>query len=285
MSRAISEFGVFSAIVILLLAGCATSSAPNETGTSTETNSPSPSDGRSDLRFDRSNWGILLSDPDAYVGATVDIVGRVFTTPERDGNIIAWQMYANPQANEDSMVVGMEASSLSLQSGDYVRVKGSVRGTFEGENLFGGKIRTLAVMADSATVVDALAAAPAAVRIYHGGPDNIAQNGVIISIKKVEFAETETRVFLTVINDSAEEASFYSFNAKAVQGSRQFDAESGFIREYPEVQSELLPGIESSGVLVFPAMNPSMETQLHLEARNNDFLLDFETYQFSVPAE
>ncbi len=43
------------------------------------------------------------------------------------------------------------------------------------------------------------------------------QHGLSITIEKVEFADAETRVFVSVRNASSHNASFYDFNAKAVQ--------------------------------------------------------------------
>jgi hypothetical protein len=34
--------------------------------------------------FTAANWGTLVSDPEAHKGASAEIVGRVFTEPERD---------------------------------------------------------------------------------------------------------------------------------------------------------------------------------------------------------
>jgi hypothetical protein len=99
----------------------------------------------------------------------------------------------------------------------------------------------------------------------------------------VEFATDETRVFVTVANGSSSQASFYDFNAKAVQGSKQFDPES-FGSDYPEVQSEILAGVSSSGVIVFPAMSPSAQTSIYLEAGSDDFSVDFSPFVFTIPA-
>lgn len=283
--RFLMKTGVIVSFIILSILGCSESSGPFESSATLAPESQGVGTQNSNFSFDRSNWDILVGDPDEYKGAAVDIVGLVFTTPERVENMIAWQMYADPQEREGGMIVYIATSGFSIKSGEYVRVKGIVAGSVEGENLFGGKIRALAVLADSATLVDALAAAPTAVRVYRGSADSIVQHGVIISIDKVEFAETETRVFITIVNNSNDEANFYSFNAKAVQGNRQFEAEFGFAKDYPEVQSELLPGIQSSGIVVFPAMDPSTETQLHFEARTLDYLLDFRPYQFRIPAK
>lgn len=50
-----------------------------------------------------------------------------------------------------------------------------------------------------------------------------------------------------------------------------------------EVQSSLLPNIETEGVILFPAIDPSEESlKLYVEALTDDYQLDFEPYVFDV---
>ena len=242
---------------------------------------------KSQVSFSLNNWDVLFTDPDEYKGAKVDLVGSVFMPPERDENGIYLQMWADPINQTWNTLVAIRDAEISIKDGDYVHVKGSVFGGFEGENMLGGKVRAVRVEAESATIVDALAIAPPAIRVYEGGHDVQTQYGLQVSLHKVEFAESETRIFLTVANNSKEEASFYSFNVKAVQGNQQFEFDfsdfSGI--SYPEVQSELLPGVESSGVVVLPAMDPISETRLFMDGNTSNWNLTFKPYEFVVPAK
>jgi hypothetical protein len=91
-----------------------------------------------------------------------------------------------------------------------------VKDEFTGKNAFGGDVSAVAVIADTAEVVDALAAAPPATATAKVSKTQ-TQHGLSITIEKVEFADAETRVFVSVRNASSHNASFYDFNAKAVQ--------------------------------------------------------------------
>jgi hypothetical protein len=132
-------------------------------------------------------------------------------------------------------------------------------------------------------VVDATATAPEALRTAEVDLTQ-KQHGLAVTVSKVEFAAEETRVYVTVENGSGDEASFYSFNAKAVQGSTQYEPDS-WGSDYPEVQSDILPGVSTSGVIVFEAMDPSAPTKIYLEGRAGSYSLDFEPYVFTIPAE
>ena len=231
------------------------------------------------MTFTAENWALLDSDPDAYEGAVVDIVGKVFNAPDRTKEFVGLQMWALPGNNEGNTLVRYGDPNFQVENGDYVRVQGVVQGAYEGQNLMGGKVMATVINADKVEVVDALAAAPAAIRAVEVNQEQ-TQHDLAVTVAKVEYAPGETRVHVIVRNNSATKANIHAYSAKAVQGSTQFEAES--LTDYQEVQSTLLPGVESTGVLVFPKMDPNTETRFYLTGRTEDYSLDFEDYVFTV---
>lgn len=256
-------------------------SAHTASGSVATTSKPTTTLVASKEHFDRSNWAVLVSDPNAHKGATVEFVGRVFVAPEKDAKGVYLQVYADPRNLDWNTLVMYPDPSASVKRDDYVHITGVVQGEFTGTNLMGGTVTAPMVMAETLEVVDALAAAPAAVRTAEL-EETQEQNGISITVHRVEFADEETRVLITVANGSDSKASFYSFNSKAVQGDAQYDADYGFGVDYPEVNSELLPGVKSKGVLLFPPMDPRQELTLYLEAGSDNWELDFEPYVFVV---
>jgi hypothetical protein len=233
--------------------------------------------------FTVENWSVLDTNPGGHKGASVDIVGQVFATVERDAHGTYWQMWADPRNSEWNTSVLYSNPDFRIKDQDYVHVVGFVHDVFEGENAFGGLVTAPVVVATSAEVVDATATAPEALRTVEVHLTQ-KQHGLAITVSKVEFAAEETRVYVTVENGSGDEATFYSFNAKAVQGSTQYEPES-WGTDYPEVQSDILPGISTSGVIVFEAMDPSTPTKIYLEGRAGSYSLDFDPYVFTIPGE
>lgn len=250
-------------------------------GSSSSGSGSSPAGMSSSETFTRLNWASLDSNADAHKGAKVDIVGQVFTAPERDDKGTYIQMWSDPQNSEWNTIVAIPDPNFQVNDQDYVHITGTVKGSYTGKYGFGGDVTAVTVLADHAEVVDATAAAPpaTAVTTVH---QTQAQHGVSITVEKVEFAQTETRVFVTVKNDSKQKASFYSFDAKAVQGTQQFDADSNL--DYPEVSSDILPGVSSSGIVVFKPMDSSQPTKLVFQAQNEDYMLNWKPYTFHVQA-
>ena len=285
--RAILAVGVL--LLAAILAGCGGSSEASQPAASSQVAEASEASGvasttteaPSGQSFTRDNWATLIADPDDFKGSDVDIVGRVLGAPEKDEDGTHFQMYADPKNYEWSTIVAVEDPTLVLADGDYVHVAGTVKGKFEGENAFGATVTAVAVLADTVEVVDATALAGPPLRTVTLGK-SIDQHGVVVAVEKVEFGADETRAYVTVSNNTAEKASFYDFNAKAIQGQTQHDAEYS---EYPAVQSELLSGIVSSGIVLFPAIDPKQATKLYLEARSENYEVEFTPYVFEIAGE
>lgn len=230
--------------------------------------------------FDRTTYQELATDPDEFTGSTIDVVGKVFGTVERQGDVVVFQMFADPKNREWNTVVSATDPGFPIVADDYVRVTGMVLGDFEGTNAFGGSVSAVSVVATTVEKTDASAAASPALREAIGGSLN--QHGLVVTVDKVQFAADETRVFVTVANSSGASASFYSYSAKAVRGSTQYEQESAFGSGYPTVPSEILAGVSASGIVVFPAMDPNGPLTVVLTARNDNYRLDFDDYTITA---
>lgn len=93
----------------------------------------------------------------------------------------------------------------------------------------------------------------------------------------MEFSDENTRLYLTVENtDPTEEVNFYTFNSKAIQGRTQFGTTYSFDVNYPEIDSDIPPGIQESGVIIFEPLDHSAgQTEFRFEA-NKGFTEDSE---------
>ncbi len=67
-------------------------------------------------------------------------------------------MFADPENSEWNRIVRTDDAPADLGNGDTVRVKGTVKGAFEGENAFGGTVKAVGVDADSVEIEKSKAA-------------------------------------------------------------------------------------------------------------------------------
>lgn len=95
-------------------------------------------------------------------------------------------------------------------------------------------------------------------------------NGIVVTLYKVEFSDENTRAYLTVENtDPTEEVDFYTFSSKAIQGTTQFEKTYSFDVDYPEIDSEILPGVQDNGVIIFEPLDPfAGQAEFGFEANN-----------------
>jgi hypothetical protein len=210
----------------------------------------------------------------------VDITGRVFTTPEIVEGDTGFQMYADPKNLEwNTAVLAEEENAFELEVDDYVHVVGTVAGSMEGENAFGGGVSAVMVEADKLSTVSGAEAVDPTQKTVKVGR-TLADQGFGVTLKKIEFGEDTTRVYVSVQNGTG--ASFYDSDTKIIQGSRQFDQEYNYDYEVKEPQSDLRPGVRTDGVVTFGKVDPSQPLEVRFEWYSEDYNVTAHPIVFQV---
>ena len=233
--------------------------------------------------FTNENWDLVDFSPNKYIDSSVVLTGQIFTTPEKDDFGVYFQMWADPKNNDFNTFVTWLVPTFDLKKDDYIRITGVVSGEYEGENAYGGPVRAPSVdviLVEKISGLDVLA--PAINTVEANAILN--QHGVIITIEKIEFAVNETRFFIKIKNGTNDEFSAYEHNAKAVQESTQYEREYRSEEDgYPKLQTDLLSGIETSGIITFKPLDYDLKkATLIIEGRSDNYNLKFELYTFNL---
>ena len=223
----------------------------------------------------------VYASPDMYKGKYIELTGKVFGSVDST----AFQFFQDVDNSENNTIVYFDTTSLGIKSDDFVKVVGKINGTFSGENTFGGTITALSINADSVEKIGYIDAVSPTIKTITPEAAQQEQHGCVLRVDKIEFAENETRVYVTAKNNSNSEMSVYTFNMKIVQGNSQFEEESNYEADYPELQSDILPGVESSGIVSFQAIDKDLDFKIVMEARNDNYRLDFKDYIFEISAK
>ncbi len=265
---------VLSALILsLLLANAGNDGGgrrADQGGGSADTPSPAPAPEGSNETFTSENYPELVSDPEAHEGAEVNITGQIFTAPELVEGDTAFQMFADPQNSEWNTAVYVEGSDTDLEVDDYVNVVGTVEGEMEGENMMRGTVTAVMLRADEVDVVSAVEAVDPTQEIVEVGR-TVSDQGFSIKLKKIEFGEDTTRVYVSVYNGTGAGASFSDYDAKILQGSRQFDQETTFDYEVKAPQTDLRPGVRTDGVVTFGKVDPSQPLEVRFEWYSDNY--------------
>lgn len=223
----------------------------------------------------------MYTNPNAFKGRTVELIGQIFTSSDRSGDEIAFQMYTDIENYDGNTLVNYESTDASFESGEYVKVVGVVAGEFSGKNAFGGKVSAAKIKAKTVEEMSYIDAIVPTIYEMNAEEPTKAQRGYSVTIDKVEISEKETRVYVTAENGGKNDFSLMTYSAKILQNGNQYEPEYNFLGDYPEVQSDLMPGAKTSGIICFPALE-NAEFQIFLEAWSDDWQEEIKPFMFSI---
>ncbi|TCS84507.1 DUF4352 domain-containing protein [Tepidibacillus fermentans] len=272
-------FIIIFAIILIILGGCLSSSTSSSPATK-ETSAPETKDDSKVLT--KEEFEKMYTNPNDYKGAKVDFYAKIFTVPEKDNQGTYLQAFADPKNSEKNTVIAIKDPNLDVKVGDIIHVIGKVEKVFEGENALGGTIKAPVIIADKIEKSDYATAFAPAIKTIDVNKE-INQHGYIIKLTKLELAKAETRIYVTVTNQSKNKINFFDFNTKLVMNNKQYELEDNFEANYPKVQSELLPGVRSEGILTFSALETQSGTlKVIFEGSSDNYELNFKPFEFEI---
>lgn len=209
--------------------------------------------------FTNSNFNLLFSKPNGYLGATVDLTGKVSNFPE----VGLLQMYVGGAVSHDA-VVHYNDSFVFVQD-DCVKVTGIVEEEFVGINAFSATRTVPSISARTIDKVDCSQAINPSLKTVSLEKTQI-KGGIKVVFHKVEFSDKNTRVYLTVENLNKKAGiGFYDFNSKALQGKRQYSTTYSYDVDYPKIKSDIPSGIEENGVILFDPLDFKTQTSARFQ--------------------
>lgn len=222
----------------------------------------------------------LFTDPESLKDQAILLVGQVFNGPTQEGDQMFVQIHTNVSEYTDNVAVFYDPSLITLKDDDYIMVFGAVGEVKEGTNIFGATVSSPTVQALAISTVsysDAVSPTLATVEVNQTQD----QNGYSLTVQKVEFAADQTRVYVSATNNGTADFNLYEFNCKISQNGKQYDEESDYMADYPEVSSDLKPGNTSEGVITFPAIEQA-SFQLTLDGSSDDWSQTLEDYVYQI---
>ena len=106
----------------------------------------------------------LYTNADSFKGRTFEFTGRVLDV-EKDGGTLYLQVYQDIENYENNTIVVYPEADVKIKNDDFVKVNGTIDGSFKGENAFGGEVVAPQVTATSVEKISAAEAANAAAEV------------------------------------------------------------------------------------------------------------------------
>lgn len=224
----------------------------------------------------------VTSDPDACKGKYVTFYGIVSQTDESN-NQYFYQVYTDTDYNNSVLVyVPKDLVSDTISNDDFINVIAKVDGAYSGQTVMGVDTTWAKLTAESiekSSYIDTFGKAHTA---WDFQDQVIDQQGINIAVTKVEFADDETRIYVTATNNSEDTVNLWTSSAKIVQNGQQYEQTYGnYLADYPELSSDILPGASSSGIICFDALEAS-EFQFYLEGSSDNWEIDLEPFTFTL---
>ena len=72
---------------------------------------------------------------------------------------------------------------------------------------------------------------------------------------------------------------------KIKQGRSQYEEQSNWNYDYPEVQTDLMPNTTTSGVICFPVISQTEKFTLYIDGSSDNWDEDLEQYVFKLSNE
>lgn len=221
----------------------------------------------------------LTDDPGAYKCKVITLSGQIFNTEKKDGKN-AWQVWTDPENSENGILVYYDKSS-SLSNNDYITFTGRVGSELTGQNAFGGDVGAPTIKASSVQKVTRdEAVAPALKTVTPHAVQTIS--GVAVTVTKIEFAASETRVYVQVNNDSSSTASLYDFDTKIVQSGSQVKSKDVFDSDSSsELPSDIVAHTTEKGEMYFQKADPAKPLTITLDGMSQTDYQDL-SYSFTI---
>lgn len=264
---------ILAIVLIIIIANIGNSGDSQASTTTTSSDSK-----KSTKTVQKTDIEKLYTNADQFKNYKVDLYVKVFDV-EQDDDGTYLQGYNNPEKLSKNTLIMSDDSDLDIKDDDIIHVVGTVKDKYDGENALGGSVSAPRIIADSIEKSDyATAFAPAQKTINVNKTQN--QHGFALTLQKVELAEKETRLYVKIENKSQDEISFYDFNAKITADNKQIEPKSD-LSEYPEIQSEILPGVKTEGIIVFPKID-SKTANIILEGSSENYDITINPFTFEI---
>lgn len=108
------------------------------------------------------------------------------------------------------------------------------------------------------------------------------QNGVTVKIDRIDYTGSQTRIYVTVTNDSGSSFHLYQHNVSVTVNGKTYESDYNLGDEFDDLPTAIANGSTSSGVLFFPALDPDDDMTITIEAYTDDYSQDFDNYVFTI---
>lgn len=226
----------------------------------------------------------VYTNADEYLGYYVNVKGKVFQNLGDNGETKGVHVWIDPDNCEQNLMIHYTTDE-SLKDGDYIICTGYIKEIYSYTNAYGTELTVPLIYSTdlrSATYIEVMSPTVETISL-----DNLIYQhfGCSIAINKVEFAENETRLYLTAINNSNATMYVDTDASVIIQNGKQYNSKINYMADYEVIPYSLRKGTTASGVVVFSAVgNGEFEYTIEIHSDDVDGKYDSVTFKISKEA-
>lgn len=226
---------------------------------------------------------VVYTNADEYLGYYVNVKGKVFQNLGDNGEVKGVQVWIDPDNCEQNLMIHY-TSDGSYKDGDYIICTGYIKEIHTYTNTYGTELSVPLIYSTdlrSASYIEVMAPTVSMIT-----PENLTYEkyGYSITVDKIEFAENETRLYMTATNNGSATMYVDADSSVIIQDGNQYNSETNYEADYEEVPYNLSKGTTVSGIVAFPAIADG-GFEYVIEMHSDNFDERFETITFKISKE
>lgn len=139
----------------------------------------------------------IAKHPKKYRGRAIEVTGKVISNGKEDYGSYKFYMDVDGQT---FMVYMENDKDLSIQTNEYVKVNGTLDGTYQGKNSEGYEMDAIKIKSSPSSIE--YTNSDQTVKETWKVNQSVTQSDVTLTIQKVEFTNKQTLVYITIENES-----------------------------------------------------------------------------------
>lgn len=184
----------------------------------------------------------MEKDYEAAAGKSVDLTGVVYMgSVGSDETHVYYSVYLDLDMSKE-VVIKVPKGSPALSDDEFIKTSGFFIDKVDADKIDDGFItfkELLVLEVETVEVSDYQTIFAPAIESFDLNLTQ-KQNGFEVTIDKIEFAEQETRLYVTANNGTDSKVSIYSFDFVIVANNKNHEeARGNYLAQYPELDSSM----------------------------------------------
>lgn len=229
--------------------------------------------------FTNENIKTLFENPRIYEGIPVNIVGRIEKMIKLTDSTTLFSLTVETAGKTSyrNILVSYNEPHFTLQYATYIRVAGSIQAPDKNTS-----DKAPFILADKIEPIDDPWTVFAPTRFTLRPNKTLNYNGQIVQLDKIEFSDTETRMFIRVRNETPNKSLFILSEPRGQQGNQAFKELPNRYGVYSQAALQLLPMQEAREVIFLEKADPAKKTLTFTLGEENELLTQQKPFIFNI---